>query len=304
MNEPAPSTASRTASSPQSQRVTVVPWVLALMMVVAFAQLTLLRPVDVAQALGVNAQDVGRHWWTVVTYPLVHTGFWPLALNGYTLWLFGPRVEARWGAREFARYGIVATIGGWMAHLLFVPAPTLLLGASALVLGVLLAYATLWPEEVLLIFGVWPVSMRWFILSVALLNLTSGALLDAAGGSYLAHAGGLVAGWLYLRAVGAVDLDRMRQSVSAVPEIAEDEMPRAVPKTSPTSRARAAEEIDDVVARANAAPRGARPAGQVPPPAVPTLDGILDKISASGIASLSPTERAILDAASRRMREP
>jgi membrane associated rhomboid family serine protease len=291
------------------QSTTAVQWTLGLSLAVSFVQLTVLQPTDVAQALGVNAQDVGRHWWSVITYAFVHVGFWNLALNLYTLWLFGQRVESRWGTREFVRFGTVCAIGGWMAHLLLVPAPLLLLGSSAVVLGVLLAYATLWPDEVLLAFGVWPISTRWFILGVALLNVASGVMLDG-GGAYVAHVGGLVAGWLYLRAVGSVSLDRMRDRVSPVPDAPEDELPRAVPRSAPRSRVRADEDIDDAVAQSNAAPP-ARARRSVRRPTLtetgngdaPTLDTILDKISSSGLESLSAAERAILDAASRRLRD-
>ncbi len=313
-------TATRGARETAAPRTTTaVQWVLGVSLAMYFVQLTLLKASDLQQMFGVDAQAVGRHWWSVGTYLFVHAGFWSLALNLYTLWLFGPRLEARWGTREFVRFAFVCAVGGWMAHLLLVPSGTLLIGSTALVLGVLLAYATTWPTEELVAFGVWPVSTRWFILMVSVLIVTSGALLDDGRGAAMAHLGGLIAGWLYLRAVSSVDLERLRQGVSPIPETDDDAMPRAVPKTMPRSqehREQPRSHIDDVVAQSNAsvAPsmtppaRARRPVRRAPASDAqierPTLDNILDKISASGLESLLPEERAILDAASRRLREP
>jgi membrane associated rhomboid family serine protease len=296
---------------------TAVQWFVGLSVAMYFLQRTVITAADLQQAFGVDAQAVGRHWWSIVTYPFVHASFATLALNLYLLWLFAPRLESRWGTREFVRFIFVCGVGGWAAHLLLVSAGTLMVGSTAIVLGVLLAYATLWPTEELLVFGAWPVSTRWFVLGVALLTATAGALFEDGGSASFAHLGGFMAARLYLRAVASVDLERLRQGVSPVAEVAEDEMPRAVPKSMPRSHERPRSQdarspsIDEVVAQSNAVPvhrappsRARRMPRAAPVEETPTLDTILDKISASGIDSLSSDERAILDAASRRLREP
>jgi hypothetical protein len=117
----------------------------------------------------------------------------------------------------------------------------------------------------------------------------------------------MAAGWLFLRVPGAGSLDRFRQGISHAPDLG-DEPPRAVPKTV---RSR---EADDIVAQSRAAlgrsrvvaPRGgAREpvrAAAAPEPVAP-LDAVLDKIAAEGMESLTPSERLLLDAWSRRLRE-
>jgi hypothetical protein len=237
----------------------------------------------------------------------VHGGFWQLALNVYALWVFGPRVEWKWGSREFVRYYLFCGLGGWFAHLAFVPGNSVLVGASAAVFGVMLAYASLWSGEQLFVFGVVPATVRWLVIFVVALNIVGGvtAAGDQGGVAYLAHLGGLAAGWLYLRMTATMSLNRLRQGVSPVPDEPEDVPPRAVPRALPRTRTRERDNIDDVVARSNAmvakhstprrAPRG--PQGE------PTaLDRVLDKISAHGLESLTPDERKLLSDESRRRR--
>lgn len=297
-----------TAPEEPAPRITsAVQWLIAANVFVYFLQLTLLNPGDVQSALGFQTKNLGHQWWTIATYMFVHGGFWHLALNVYTLWLFGPRVEWKWGTREFVRFYLFCGLGGWFAHLAFVPGDSMLIGASAAVFGVMLAYASLWPDEQLFLFGVIPTTVRWLVIFVGALNLAAGITTPGAAGgvAYLAHAGGLAAGWLYLRMTAAVNLDRLRQGVSPVPDEPDDVPPRTVPRSLPRTRNRERDNIDDVVARSNAAvakqavsPRAARQ----PQTGLTTLDQLLDKISASGLESLTAEERRLLVEESKRRR--
>jgi membrane associated rhomboid family serine protease len=307
MSEDVPVYEVRSPDESAPRLMSAVQWLIAVNVFVYFVQLTVLKPSDVQGALGFQTKDLGHQWWTIGTYMFVHGGFWHLALNMYTLWLFGPRVERKWGAREFLRFYLFCGLGGWFAHLVFVPGDTLLIGASAAVFGVMLAYASLWPDEQLFVFGVIPTTVRWLVIFVGVLNILGGITTTGAqsGVAYLAHAGGLAAGWLYLRMTAAVSLSRLRQGVSPVPDEPEDTPPRAVPRTLPRSRARERDNIDDVVARSNAvvAKRTTSPrAIREPQAELAALDQVLDKISAHGLGSLTSEERRLLSEESKRRR--
>ena len=284
-----------------------VQWLLAINIAIYFLQLTVLQASDVQRALGFQTRNLGHQWWTIGTYMFVHGGFLHLALNMYTLWLFGPRVESHWSVREFLRFYFFCGLGGWFAHLAFVPGDSLLLGASAAVFGVMLAYATLWPDHRVLVLGVLPTTVRWLVFFVGALNLLGGmATNESQGGmAFLAHLGGLGAGWLYLRATSSVNLHRLRQGVSLVPD-EPDELPRAVPRTLPRSRSRERENIDDVLARSNTAAVGRSTARHKTRPAAEdgsVLDQVLDKISALGLDSLTVEEKRLLADASKKLRD-
>ncbi|MCX5762478.1 MAG: rhomboid family intramembrane serine protease [Gemmatimonadetes bacterium] len=289
-----------------------VAWLLGINVAVYFLQLTVVHPSDMIGALGFHSRDLGslgRAWWSIGTYMFVHGGFWHLALNMYTLWLFGPRVELAWTPSEFTRFYLFCGLGGWFLHL-FMPGDGVLIGASAAVMGVMLAYATLWPHELVYLFGVVPITVRWLMVLVVLTNLVGGvSATPESGVAYLAHLGGLGAGYLYLRTSAAMSLTKLRRHVEQVPDIPEEELPRAVPKSQRPPRGR---DADDAVARSKAmtsrrrtTTTRTRPA-DVPVAGTPdasTLDRVLDKISAEGLASLTPEERQLLDDASKRRRQ-
>jgi membrane associated rhomboid family serine protease len=286
-----------------------VQWLIAINVVIFFLQLTVVPSFAMQRALGFELTDLERSWWSIFTYMFVHAGFWHLVLNMYTLWLFGPRVEHAWSPGGFARFYVWCGLGGWLFHLVF-DRTGLLVGASAAVLGVMLAYAMRWPNDEVYLFGIVPVKVKWLVAALAAFNLLQGMAVTGGGGfrpAYLAHLGGFAFAWLYLRTPSAQSIDRLRQRISQVPDL-QDEPPRAIPRSLP--RRERAQEVDEIVAKSKAAlakrpaapasssrgKREARPSDQ--------LDLVLDKISEHGLESLTAEERQLLDEMSKKLRGP
>jgi hypothetical protein len=227
----------------------------------------------------------------------------------WTLWLFGPRLEQAWGQRSFSFYYLLCGLGGWLADLLIIHNGSPLLGASAAIFGVMLAYAMRWPDDEVRVFPFVFVAMkvRWFVVLPAAWNLILGvmALQPTDGMAYMAHLGGFAIGWLYLRAASVPSLDRLRQRMSQIPD-APDEPPRAIPRTHTRSRERTTE-IDEIVARSNAMASKRQSAtmalpGKVGKQKSEQLNLVLDKISERGIESLSGDERRLLEEMSKQLR--
>lgn len=289
-----------------------VQWLIAINVAVYFLQLTLVGPADVQRALAFEVRDLTERPWTIVTYMFVHAGFWHLALNMWMLWLFGPRLEHAWNSRSFSFYYVLCGLGGWLFHLMIARDGSYLLGASAAIYGVMLAYAMRWPDEEIRFFPLVFIAMkvRWYVVLLVGLNLAQGLWdLNRGGGggvAYLAHLGGLFVGYLYLRFSAAHGIDRLRQRMSPLPDIS-DEAPRAIPRSQPRSRERT-NEIDDIVARSNAMAaqhqRSATPTltSKVGKKKADELNYVLDKISERGIESLTTDERRLLDEMSKRLR--
>ncbi|HLE57116.1 MAG TPA: rhomboid family intramembrane serine protease [Rhodothermia bacterium] len=298
--------------SPQQPRMTpAVQWLLAANIGVYFIQLTLFRSDAVYGALGLSADNLASTWWTPLTYMFVHAGLWHLAFNMFALWMFGPRVEHSWNTRGFTYFYIWCGLGGALAHLLLQGSASLI-GASAAVSGVMLAYALRWPDEEVYLFGVIPMKTRWLVVWMVLINLAMG-IASTPGGSGIAwfsHLGGLAFGWLYLRMSSFGGLDNFRRWVSPVPDEPEDAF-RAVPKVRPRNRQRSDRgEVDEVVAKSNAIV--ARPVRSAIVPrtedstrqSAERLDIVLDKISKHGIESLTSEEVRLLEEMSRKLRGP
>ena len=283
-----------------------VQWLMAATVAVAFLQITV---VDLQRPLGFEFSDLEQgQLWSLATYMLVHGGFWHLAMNMYMLYLFGPRVEHAWRSadeqRSFIAFYVICGLGGVLFHLLF-QRNGLLIGASAAVLGVMVAYAMRWPDEELMLFFVVPVKVKWVVVFMVPLNLVAAIGAGGAGTAWAAHLGGLTAAWLYLHAPSA-SMERLRQRIAQNPD-APDETPRAIPRSTNRPRERQSE-ADEAVARSKAVVtrKPAAPNVRVapaPPSRNPELDRVLDKISERGIESLTDSERIVLEEFSKKLRE-
>jgi membrane associated rhomboid family serine protease len=288
-------------------RAPAVRTIVALAAALFFIQVTVLAPSDVETALGFTSRDLGHRWWTVLTFSFVHADFLPLATNLLAIGVFGTALERLWSTGEFIRYYTLCAFGAWVAHVTFVSGDVVLAGSAGPAIGVTLAYAAHARDAQHFRVGSIAMSAGWLaaIATTGILLAGVTAAPPATAAAYLVHAGGLVAGWLYLRTASSINLVRLRNAVSPVPDEADDGPPRAIPRGQPKSQ----RVDDDIIARSNAAvAREAASRHTVLPPVAENrepnpLNQLLDKISAQGIESLTADERRMLDDVSRRLRD-
>lgn len=136
--------------------------------------------------------------WTIVTYMFLHAGLMHIAFNMLALFFFGPQVEARLGSRSFLRLYFISGITGAALSLVLGPAVPIL-GASAAVFGVMLAFAMFWPDAPIMIWGILPVPAKWLVIFTTLASLYFGFGGGAGGIAHFAHLGGYLGAWLYLK---------------------------------------------------------------------------------------------------------
>ena len=298
-------------ASPEPRITPAVQWLIAANVGVYFLELTLLGTSTVFGALALDPSRLSSEWWTPLTYMFVHAGLLHITFNLLALWMFGPRVEAAWTAKAFTWFYLWCGIGGAVAHIVL-SGGSALVGASAAVSGVLLAYALRWPDEEVYLFGAIPMRSKWLVVWMIGINLAMGIASNSSssGIAWFSHLGGLGFGWIYLRVMSFGGLDGFRRWVSPVPDEPEDAF-RAVPKSRTRNRQRAerSEGIDEVVAKSNAlATRPARRkllprASDSTKRGAEPLNLVLDKISKHGMESLTREELKLLEEASRKLRE-
>ncbi len=136
--------------------------------------------------------------WTLVTYMFLHGGFTHLLFNMLMLFFFGPRLEERLGSRTFIWFYLACGVGG--AILSFATPNALIVGASGAIFGVVVGFARYWPRERIYIWGVLPVQARVLAIFMVVSSLWAGFAGARDGIAHFAHLGGLVAGWIFLRA--------------------------------------------------------------------------------------------------------
>ena len=108
--------------------------------------------------------------WQFFTYMFLHGNFLHIFLNMYALWIFGIEIERMWGTREFYKYYFITGVGAGVIHTILTPMSTIpTIGASGAVMGILTAYAVMFPHRVitLLLFFILPIRMRARTLALA-----------------------------------------------------------------------------------------------------------------------------------------
>lgn len=142
--------------------------------------------------------------WQFFTYMFLHGNFLHIFLNMYALWIFGLEIERMWGTREFYKYYFITGVGAGVIHTILTPMSTIpTIGASGAVMGILTAYAVMFPHRVitLLLFFILPIRMRARTLALvfAAMSLLGGITGSRDGIAHFAHLGGMLIGYIYMK---------------------------------------------------------------------------------------------------------
>jgi membrane associated rhomboid family serine protease len=221
--------------------------------------------------------------WGAVTYMFLHGDFMHLFGNMLVLFFFGPPLESKWGSDEFIKYYMICGMGGVFLSLFFVSYS--IIGASAAVYGVMMAFAMAWPDAPIYFWGIFPIKAKYLVAFFFLITFTS-AFGGAAGGvAHFAHLGGFLAGFLYLKTDW-----KAAQQIQKMSRAARSRRFAIVPR-------------DDKEEEEAAGGRGRDIEGeQRESTMLDAADKVLDKISAEGMSSLTDDERRLLDEVSKKHR--
>jgi membrane associated rhomboid family serine protease len=131
-----------------------------------------------------------------LTYMFLHGSIGHIFFNMFALWMFGTEIEYSWGSKPFARFYFLAGLSGAFLTLVVNSSqPYPVIGASAAIYGVLVAYWIMFPNRYLYIYFLFPIKVKWAIPGIMLL----GFLFSAGNIAHMAHLGGAVFGFLYLK---------------------------------------------------------------------------------------------------------
>lgn len=226
----------------------------------------------------------GLQLWRLVTYAFCHSEqtVWHIVLNMLIFWFFAPTLERMYGTREFAWFYLVGAVAAGLAFIgleMFLGKMSPVIGASGAVMAVLMLYAIHYPRQVIRIWGIIPIEVRWivgFYLIVDLFPVLSsiGGRTDNDAVAHSAHLGGLAFGYLYFRFNWR--FERMFGGFKL--------------------------SSGDAASR-RAIAKGNLKLYQPPDNLDEQVDQILEKISQSGEVSLTDEEREVLKAASNRYKK-
>ena len=143
------------------------------------------------------------HSYQFVTYMFLHGGFAHLFSNMFALWMFGRTLEYELGSKRFLIYYMICGIGA----ALFQMATAYLtgdiyfrvVGASGAVMGVLLAFGVMHPNNMIYVMPLpFPIKAKWFVIGYAVLEIALGWSGANTGIAHFAHVGGMLWGLILL----------------------------------------------------------------------------------------------------------
>ena len=141
--------------------------------------------------------------YQVVTHMFAHGGFAHIFFNMFVLWMFGRVLENVWSGKRFLIFYFVCGLGAAAAHLAvqyFTHSPILspAIGASGAIMGVMAAFAYLFPNtELYIMFIPIPIKAKWAVLGYVAVDLFSGiSSLKGDNVAHFAHLGGAITGFI------------------------------------------------------------------------------------------------------------
>lgn len=246
--------------------------------------------------------------WSVLSYMFLHVGFFHILFNMLMLNLFGNILCDLLGNRRILPLYILGGLAGAASYIvLFQLLPVFqseldsayMLGASAAVMAVLGAAATLRPDYTILLMFVGAVKLRWIALFFVLIDLFM--IPNSNPGGHIAHLGGILLGFAYIRQLQkgsdwSVGINRWFDRIASFWDrlkLGAARKPRMVYKNEKVNASGylKSEQTDsrDKATASSTLPRVQRSKDQQE-----RIDRILDKISQSGYDSLSTEEKAFL----------
>lgn len=148
-----------------------------------------------------------RNWvWQFVTYIFMHGHPLHILLNMLILWYFGAEIELKLGELNFLKYFLVCGVGAGLfnfgVNVAFSNAAALthpIIGASGAIFGILAAYGIFFGNRYFLVFFLFPMKAKYFVLLMAAIELVMGVDSNPHDNvAHFAHLGGMGVGALYI----------------------------------------------------------------------------------------------------------
>lgn len=144
--------------------------------------------------------------YQLVSHMFMHANTGHIFFNMFGLYIFGPYVERYINSKNFFILYFLSGMGALLAHFgvqyfqfasLGVEHFRPVVGASGALMGIVLAFAVLFPNmKLMLIFPPIPVKAKWLALAYVCFDLYSGLTGAQANVANFAHLGGALTGFL------------------------------------------------------------------------------------------------------------
>lgn len=158
--------------------------------------------------------------YQIATHMFAHGPIYHILFNMFALWMFGKILENVWGPKRFLFFYLVCGVGAAACHLIMqyfrceqllhffdlngirqtplLGAAAPAVGASGAIMGILVAFAYLFPNtELYLMFVPIPIKAKWAVIGMAAIDLFGGfANVSGDNIAHFAHLGGAITGFI------------------------------------------------------------------------------------------------------------
>lgn len=144
--------------------------------------------------------------WTLVTYMFTHKAFFHILFNMLWLYFFGQLFEEYLGGKKLNYLYFLGGIAGAVLYIFAFNvfpvfktdlAIAVALGASASVMAIVVATATLLPDYSVSLILIGPVKIKYIAIITVLIDLLS--IGSGNAGGHIAHLGGALYGFVYIK---------------------------------------------------------------------------------------------------------
>ncbi|WP_236975121.1 rhomboid family protein [Membranihabitans maritimus] len=232
-----------------------------------------------------NGLSISNDWksvlfrpWSIISHMFLHLGFFHILFNMLYLFWFGRILENLLGERKILNIYIISGLIGAFFFFIFsrllYDGEIYALGASAAVMGIAVATATMSPDYEMRLLFLGDVKLKYLVLALVLLDLIMIPTMSNSGGR-VAHLGGALMGFLYIKLLyNGIDLG----DINWKPSVKRPKFKVYVNKDKPQDNNRY----------------------NRPQTVEQRVDEILDKIRSSGYDSLTQDEKDFLYDASKK----
>ncbi len=147
----------------------------------------------------------------LVTHMFMHGDISHLFFNMFGLFMFGPPLEALWGAKKFLFYYFFTGFGAVLLYMFVkyleinyfgmpINIDIPMVGASGAIFGLLAGFGTKFPDQkIMLLIPPIPMKAKYFVMIYAAIELFAGLGGFQSGVAHFAHVGGALFGFLLIQ---------------------------------------------------------------------------------------------------------
>ncbi len=145
--------------------------------------------------------------WQLFTYAFLHGGIGHILINMLMLWMFGAQLELDWGRKQFLEFYFFCVIGAALvtvavsfAGILGLSPYVATVGASGGIYGLLMGFGMLYGDREIFMFPLpFMIKAKYMVAILVLIVIATSLQPGPSGVANLAHLGGLLFGFLYIK---------------------------------------------------------------------------------------------------------